>query len=121
MVPGVCNSLCVIRSSGAPNLASARQMRRTFSVVGLIQISMSFVARTTPCAATAAAPITRYSAFSSDNARNISAKWRFIECACEEYPGVLGDLPLKIETLGRSHAQHGFIDLRLFADRVLLN
>src|SRR5881394_799791 len=65
--------------------------------------------------------MTRYSTFASDNARNISAKFRFIEGLGVEDPCGFRDLPLKIEPLRRRHPEHVFIDRRLFAELVLAN
>ncbi len=70
--PVVDKSSTVRSCRGAPKSFKARQTRWAFSSSGLIQRSISPVARTRPCAAMAWAPISIKSACWSDNARNMS-------------------------------------------------
>src|SRR6266852_5418393 len=100
-VPGFDRSSGLRFESGAPNLSSARQTRGALSSERLIHRSRSPVARGKPCAATAYAPTSMNSTFSSQNADNMSRKSEFINRFSLEGPGIQGKLPHHLQTFGR--------------------
>src|SRR6266478_7301124 len=99
-VPGFDRSSGLRFESGAPNLSSARQTRGALSSERLIHRSMSPVARGKPCAATAYAPTSMNSTFSSQNANNMSRKSEFSNWFSLEGPCVQSKLPHHLEALG---------------------
>ncbi len=96
---GLNQVLFVRFERGAPNLIKARQTRSALSSEQLIHRSMSPVARASPCVATAYAPTSMNSTFSSQNADNMSRKSEFSNGFSLEGPRVQSELPHHLETL----------------------